>query len=219
MEVLAKRIGCTNLMPFGGMSGHVSELFCDAFRSLCDDLMAMFADADPTIDQRWDVFMSNSPAGSGYRNILHYSQLANLTDEQYNFQRYDHLEDGENQRRYGQPTPPPLDLSNIKFPVALMSGSEDLLADPTDVKFAIKELNHTLVFDKEYYLGHGSFAIAKNMSYFTVDAMTLINIRNGKSDMTCDSEFDSTNVQARHEYCAKPRAPVSEPVKLEFIQN
>jgi hypothetical protein len=58
--------------------------------------MSMFSDEDPTIDytERYDVYMSNSPSGAGYRNFLHYAQLINLNVE--TFRRYDYESDQAN---------------------------------------------------------------------------------------------------------------------------
>jgi hypothetical protein len=63
----------------------------------------------------------------------------------------------------------------INFPVAIFSGDTDKMADPKDVKWTAEQLNHTLVFNQEYHLGHLSFAIAKDMSFFTKDVMNLVN--------------------------------------------
>lgn len=52
----------------------------------------------------------------------------------------------------------------IDFPVAVMYGSNDMLADPEDVAWTMAQLQNTLVFSKEYNLGHFSFAMAKDMS-------------------------------------------------------
>ena len=57
-----------------------------------------------------------------------------------------------------------------------MAGTLDELSDPTDVDW----LNATLgpknvIFYHQYRLGHMSFAIAKDMSFFQVDAIEIID--------------------------------------------
>lgn len=106
-------------------------------------------------------------------------------------------------------------MKAIDFPIAIMSGSKDLLADPQDVKWTAAQLNHTLVFNHEYYLGHMSFAIAKDMSFFTVDALAILNHFNGKKQETCSAEFDGTNYGPRHEFCQKFK---DEAEKATFLQ-
>ena len=52
-------------------------------------------------------------------------------------------------------------------------GDKDQLATIDDNRWAKTQLN-TLKFYKEYNLGHMSFLIAKDMSYFTVDVMNML---------------------------------------------
>jgi lysosomal acid lipase/cholesteryl ester hydrolase len=84
--------------------------------------MSLIADEDPTIDytERYDVYMSNLPAGASYRNIVHYAQLINLPYEE--FLRWDYESKEENIKVYGQPTPPAYDLSLLDFPLAVLYG-------------------------------------------------------------------------------------------------
>lgn len=60
------------------------------------------------------------------------------------------------------------------MPMTIFSGSQDALADVKDVAWTKAQLNHTTVFSHEYYMGHASFSIAKDMSWFTVDLMTML---------------------------------------------
>lgn len=97
-------------------------------------------------------------------------------------------------KRYGQKTPPKYEMSNIKFPIAVFSGSQDKQADPADVHWTEQQLQHTIIFQHEYYLGHTSFVIAKDMSFFTVDAMAVLNHYNDKCDpSTSGSKFTEGN--------------------------
>jgi len=59
-------------------------------------------------------------------------------------------------------------------PSALFSGSLDPLANPTDVAWLSEAIADYVVFEKQYELNHMSFAIAKDMSFWTVDAVNLI---------------------------------------------
>jgi len=94
------------------------------------------------------------------------------------FQRYDYGSNKANNAHYSQNTPPAYDLNLMKFPIAVFSGSQDGLAYKDDVKWFVDQIKSLLVFDHEYYMGHMSFAIAKDMSWFTVDLMHLINKAN-----------------------------------------
>jgi len=49
-----------------------------------------------------------------------------------------------------------------------------------------------------YYLGHMSFAIAKDMSWFTVDTMAIVNHYNNKCDeSTANSKFVEGNEKCK----------------------
>ncbi len=52
-------------------------------------------------------------------------------------------------------------------------GSSDQLATVDDNRWAKTQMS-TITFYKEYSLGHLSFMIAKDMSYFTMDVMNLL---------------------------------------------
>ena len=82
-------------------------------------------------------------------------------------------------------------MSALDFPIAIFAGTEDLIAESKDVEWTSYELRHTTVFYSMIPdLGHMSFAIANNMSYFTKDVMSIVNHYNSKCDpSTADSNF------------------------------
>lgn len=81
----------------------------------------------------------------------------------------------KNTQLYGQSTPPLINLQNIKtVPIAMFVGTSDQLATVEDNRWAKTQLS-TLVHYKEYALGHLSFMIAKDMSYFTTDVMNILH--------------------------------------------
>ena len=65
-------------------------------------------------------------------------------------------------------------MENISIvPIGLFVGSEDELADATDNEW-LKDQLKTLIHYKEYTLGHLSFLVANDMSYFMNDAVGII---------------------------------------------
>ena len=123
--------------------------------------------------QNLDYFMANEPSGASYHQIIHYAQL--IASNEQRFRRMDMGSAMENRVRYGTDQPPDYDLSQVKMPIAVFSGELDLLADPTDVKWLRQQLSHTIVFSKEYpFLGHLSFVVAEDMSYYLDDMIPLI---------------------------------------------
>ena len=86
-----------------------------------------------------------------------------------------------NIEKYGQSTPPLVDLSKItEVPVAMFVGTADDLGDTTDARWAQDEINKNgtaLVHYQEIPAGHSSFLIGKNMAYFdtVMDLVTEFN--------------------------------------------
>jgi hypothetical protein len=65
-------------------------------------------------------------------------------------------------------------LQNIQsVPIGLFVGTSDQLATVDDNRWAKTQLK-TLKFYKEYSLGHLSFMIGKDMTYFSVDVMNML---------------------------------------------
>jgi lysosomal acid lipase/cholesteryl ester hydrolase len=81
----------------------------------------------------------------------------------------------ENLAIYGTHEPPLVPIENLLLPVAVFSGSYDKLADPTDVATLVQQLGSNVVFNKQYPLGHLSFALAKDMSWFSGDVVSVID--------------------------------------------
>ena len=69
--------------------------------------------------------LGHTPAGTSTQTVLHFAQMVNSG----RFCKYDYGQE-ENQRKYGQATPPEYDLRQVKVPVTLIWGQNDWLADP-----------------------------------------------------------------------------------------
>lgn len=116
------------------MSNMTSE-FCHAVPSICEKMDEGFFDFHEDIDNKDRVAdkAAHGPAGSGWRNLIHYAQII----KSKNFQRYDYGNKEENNVHYGQDYPPSYDLSKIEIPMAFASGDVDQLATPTDVNWLL----------------------------------------------------------------------------------
>ena len=76
----------------------------------------------------------------------------------------------------------------------MLGGTLDLLADEKDVDWTYGQLKDTVIYYKQYYLGHMSFLMAKDMSFFTKDVMAILNHYAGVCDeSTADSNFEVGN--------------------------
>lgn len=187
IEWVANGINQLDWVPHRVIVSEVGIAMCGLFDGkICDSALS-FMDYDPTIDNldRIDVYLSKMPVDSGAFNYAHYGQLMHLDDP--DFQRFDLGTADKNMARYNQTTPPSYDLAAIKMPMTIFSGSQDSLADQKDVAWTKEQLKHTTVFAQEYYMGHASFSIAKEMSWFTVDLMSVLKKYNPVSQASDDA--------------------------------
>ncbi len=89
------------------------------------------------------------------------------------FQKYDYGSI-ENFSRYGQTTPPEISLANVKTPIGIFAGTDDELVNIINADWDCKALGKNIKHFGAYKLGHLSFLIAEDPTYWSVDAMNLI---------------------------------------------
>ena len=172
IQFAAEKLGVYNIVGMNWWEEETTLLFCSLFEGVCEGLIGTLADADPSVDnmERLDVFMSNFPAGSPYQDLVLFAQnTAKEGFHQFNYGERDNI------KIYGSVEPPKIPLENFKVPVALIQGDTDRLADPTDVEWLNSQIESHVVFRKMYSLGHLSFTLAKDMSWFNEDVVDLMS--------------------------------------------
>ncbi|KAM3834489.1 lysosomal acid lipase/cholesteryl ester hydrolase-like [Vipera latastei] len=87
---------------------------------------------------RMDVYAAHSPAGTSVQNIFHWKQIKKV------FQAYDYGTKEKNMEKYNQTTSPVYKIEDIKTPIALWSGGNDLLADVRDIEALIKRFSKVI---------------------------------------------------------------------------
>ena len=173
MSLLMEKMQMWNMFPPDYATDNAVADFCDQNLDYCVAMLKVFTDGDPSVDNfdRVKTYFTHIPSGSGYKNQLHFAQIINSAQ----FARYD-FGRIENQKKYNQSTPPSYNLGGINgVPIAIFGGNSDLLVSVTDVDWLNEQLGETPVWYKQYPLGHMSFAIAKDMSWFKIDVLNLIN--------------------------------------------
>lgn len=135
---LFDKVGYHDFLP----SGYGTEDFCVFCKVCCDDLLASimgpgYRNASLFNQSNLELMLHHVPAGTSSMEMAHYAQLVSND----NLALYDYGTSG-NQKKYGQPTPPEYDLTKIpsSVPIALFTGGDDYLADPTDVERLISTL-------------------------------------------------------------------------------
>ncbi len=165
--------GIYDMFPANWFDTTFMKLACGIIPELCEFGVYLLCDEDVSLDDatRLNVYMDHFPSGSSLKSLDHYAQIIQAEE----FQEYDYGTQG-NEQVYGQSTPPLIHIENIqgKVPIAMFVGAKDELADPIDNEWADSMMQKAVVFYNEYNLGHLSFMVANDMSFFTVDAISLI---------------------------------------------
>ena len=130
VQFVARKFGIFDMLNTNWWEEEASLLFCDELFGICDELLAYFADSDPEVDNldRFNVFLANFPAGTGYENLIYYAQ--DIDHNEWRLFNYGEL---DNMNIYGTIEPPKVPIQNLNIPVAVFSGTYDTLADPLDV--------------------------------------------------------------------------------------
>uniref|UniRef100_A0A8C6XAK9 Lipase n=1 Tax=Naja naja TaxID=35670 RepID=A0A8C6XAK9_NAJNA len=122
---------CYNCQSFLVQLAVVSLCFSQSVRVKCN---RGFSSTGKYVS-RMDMYLAHSPAGTSAQNILHWKQV---------FQAYDYGTKEKNMEKYNQMTPPVYKIEDIKIPVVLWSGGNDLFADIKDVKALIARLSNVI---------------------------------------------------------------------------
>ena len=167
---LVRTLGFYNWFPPVSEGSAALDTFCVFEPTLCETLASFVF--DPEIDNmpRMEMGVGDLPAGQTYRAMVYYSQSINGS---YRFSMYDYGAI-KNKQIYGTKEPPVVPLDAYDIPTAFQSGSRDAFAPPEDVSWLTEQLGDKIVFNKEYDLNHMGFAIANDMSFFSVDAVALL---------------------------------------------
>lgn len=176
LTFVGEKLNLLDFLPYNYEVSKTMQFMCSFFDGLMCELIFGVIEGDPIygIDDmtRTDVYQSYLPTDAGAYNFKHYGQL--MRQDGHRFRRYDYGKD-INLKKYNQTEAPDYQLSNINFPIAIFYGKYDKLADPVDVQWLITQLGSNVIFHQEYEFGHLSFAISKDMSYFTDTAMGILN--------------------------------------------
>jgi hypothetical protein len=100
-------LGIYEFFPANWLTTGAMKLLCGTIPKLCELGDYLIADEDITLDdeKRLQVYMGHFPSGTSLRCLDHYGQILNSDSfQKFNFGKK------ENEKRYGQDTPPTIDL-------------------------------------------------------------------------------------------------------------
>ena len=141
-----------NLFPRNYLESQVQRLLCKYVAVMCVDLIDIFADESDYYDkEKMPYFLGHAPNGISVKNALHV------------FMIYTQKVFGPYPTNGDQITPYNFQGIIKDIPVALFAGTNDNMADPTDVKWLKEQLSEAGVLNEyhEYGDGHLSFLIPK----------------------------------------------------------
>ncbi|MFH4974800.1 hypothetical protein AB6A40_001509 [Gnathostoma spinigerum] len=121
-------------MPNDSLFKSMSKATCSIQPMMehCENLMFQMTGPDTSqLDEaRIPIYMTHLPAGTSTANLLHWAQMVKSKQ----LQMYDYGSREANIDNYGQPIPPPYNLSRVNAPVYLYWSAQDWLADKRDVE-------------------------------------------------------------------------------------
>jgi len=167
--VLFELLGVRDFLPDASLLQKLAPGLCSLIPWGCEDFLFLIVGPSHNLNEtRIPVYVSETPAGTSTMNIAHWCQGVKVDK----FQMYDYgcgLFSCDNIKHYGQKTPPAYDLSKVTVPTALYAGTEDDLADLTDVQTLIDQLPDSTVVHHDTIQGfaHLDFTWGK-------DANTLV---------------------------------------------
>lgn len=133
VDKIMEFFGMRQFLPSATLLQSLAPWLCRLTPTGCSDALLLLCGVSDNLNtSRLDVYVSETPAGTSTKNMGHWAQNV----EAPRFQLFDYgcgLLSCKNMDVYHQRTAPVLDLSKIAAPVALFSGGDDALGDPTDV--------------------------------------------------------------------------------------
>jgi len=151
------------------------KVVCGYLPWVCEDLTVKLSakSIDDVNEERFKVYIGGHfPSGSSTKCHYHYGQLiVSDTFSEYSYGSRKNME------VYGQTKPPEIDLKPVPgVPIAMFVGEEDDLADVTDARWLRNQTDSEVVHYEEMpKMGHISFLIAKDMTYFSDRVISLLN--------------------------------------------
>jgi len=131
-------LGEKEFLPSTWLLHLIADHLCVDYPPACADVIFLLCgwNINNTNETRMDFYMDQTPAGTSVRNMIHWSQA--VVDGL--FEMYDYGYVG-NEIHYHSATPPLYNLQNMVHPpMAFFTGTQDRLADPTDVQHLLNML-------------------------------------------------------------------------------
>ena len=166
IDILCEKLGFHEVICHNENLNKLNSWIMPKIPFLSTLVMELLSDKDSHVvnnSRRMPVYISHQPSGSSLKAINHLVQL----HRNGRFCGYDYGKD-KNMEVYMQEQPIEYDLKMVKnFPIMMLYGEQDRLANPSDVEWLIEELGENVIFKKMYEdMGHTTFQMSLDISWF-----------------------------------------------------
>ncbi|XP_015280085.1 PREDICTED: lipase member N-like [Gekko japonicus] len=122
---------------------HLKELFvklCNHQPGFCARALSFISGYNiPNLNMgRLDMYVAHSPAGTSFQNSLHWRQVFFEKE----FKAYDFGSQKKNMQKYNQTTPPVYKIEDIKIPIELWTGGNDLMINSKDIALLCSRISN-----------------------------------------------------------------------------
>ncbi len=147
-EAIRALFGNFDFLPSSGLMQFIGGALCEILPHGCDVVIEMLCGpADNINEEKLQVYVSQTPAGTSTKNLIHYGQ--GVRKNQFSMFDYGcNILECKNKEVYGSINPPAYNISAFDIPTALFYGADDWLADPKDVEWIIQNAPN-LIYAKE----------------------------------------------------------------------
>jgi len=150
VDVIFEILGVQQFLPGVDVLNRIGPDICNTIPNGCEDFLYLLC--GPTTDlnsSRIEVYVSETPADTSVKNMAHWAQGI----KREKFEMFDYGTKEKNYEHYQSDEPPQYNLSKLTMPIALYSGTNDYLADPTDVKTLEADLNPDIIISETVVQG------------------------------------------------------------------
>jgi len=146
VDVIIEKLGVKRFLPHRDFYELLGADLCDPLPHACDDFLSVLTGYPEDVNNtRLQIVTQYDPAGTSVKNLVHYGQA--VRDGRFAYFDYGYF---GNRKIYGTHKSPEYDLSTLRTPTMLFSGTNDVLADPKDVATLKSQLpSSTVVFSVE----------------------------------------------------------------------
>ncbi|KAK4492823.1 hypothetical protein RD792_000148 [Penstemon davidsonii] len=176
-NLLAEALYWLNIHEFNPRGDAVIKLLlhmCKEKGIDCTNLLTSFTGQNCCLNSTIvSVFLQHEPQSTSTKNMIHFAQMI----REGTIKMYDYGDEKENEKHYGQPSPPSYEMKNIpsNIPLYLAYGGADALSDKEDVKLLIQSLqDHELdkmVLEYREDYAHADYVMAVNVKENVYDSL------------------------------------------------